>query len=61
MADSWKGAVIGMPQENTCVNTLDVDEQGRLTHGVVNDTTHLVGNLETAGPGQIWHSAERRW
>jgi broad specificity phosphatase PhoE len=61
MGTAWKEAGVGTPQANTCVNTVELDEQGRLTACTANDTLHLAPEFPEAGPGQRWIVAERRW
>ncbi len=60
MAQAWEDEGIGAPQENSCINRLEVDGQGRLLAATVNDTLHLDGDPE-AGAGQRWLIKERRW
>ena len=60
MADSWREEGRGTPQENSCVNLLQLDDNGGLLSAVVNDTVHL-GDDPEAGPGQRWLDSERRW
>lgn len=61
MADAWRGAGVGCPQDNTCVNRLEVDREGRLLAATVNESLHLSGHFDYAGPGQRWHVADGRW
>jgi broad specificity phosphatase PhoE len=60
MAQTWEEEGIGTPQENCCINQLDLDDAGNLVAATVNDTLHLAGEPE-AGAGQRWLPAERRW
>jgi len=60
MGDTWKEAGVGVPQENSCVNVLELDDSGQLLSALVNDTRHLGEDAE-ASPGQRWLPAERRW
>lgn len=65
MGDAWRGAGVGCPQDNTCVNELVVDRQGRLLWARVNDSRHLQGEFEQASGGQLWRagaqSDDERW
>jgi broad specificity phosphatase PhoE len=61
MGQSWREAGVGTPQENTCVNILELDDEGRLVSCTVNDTRHLAPEFPEAGQGQRWIPAERRW
>lgn len=61
MGEAWKGPGVGTPQDNTCLNDLIVDRQGRLLWALVNDSNHLVGAFEGAGRGQLWHPEGKRW
>jgi broad specificity phosphatase PhoE len=61
MSQAWAGLGQGAPQDNTCVNVLDLDAQGNVVHAVVNDTSHLAEEFPGAGLGQRWIMAERRW
>ncbi|MDH4246676.1 MAG: histidine phosphatase family protein [Deltaproteobacteria bacterium] len=61
MAEAWRGAGQGCPQDNTCVNHLELDAAGNLLSAVVNDSSHLAGEFPFATPGQRWHATERRW
>jgi broad specificity phosphatase PhoE len=60
MADTWRGEGLGTPQENACVNFLELDDNGALLSALVNDSSHL-GTEPEAGPGQRWLEKERRW
>jgi broad specificity phosphatase PhoE len=60
MAQAWEDEGIGAPQENSCVNRLELDDQGQLRAATVNDTLHL-GDDPEAGAGQRWLVQERRW
>lgn len=61
MAEAWRGAGEGIPQDNTCINDLELDEAGELLRAVVNDTTHLMGEYPGATQGQLWVGGDRRW
>ena len=61
MGQTWQGPGIGTPQENTCVNTLELDAAGTLVACTANSTLHLAPEFPDAGPGQRWIPAERRW
>ena len=61
MGEAWRGAGVGAPQDNTCVNDLEIDDAGSLTRAVVNDTTHLTGEFPNATPGQLWVGGGQRW
>jgi broad specificity phosphatase PhoE len=61
MGQTWQGPGIGTPQANTCVNTIELDDQGRLLACSANNTLHLAGEFPDAGPGQRWILAEQRW
>jgi len=61
MGTAWKEAGVGTPQENTCVNTIELDDQGNLLACTANNTAHLAGEFPEAGHGQRWIVAERRW
>ena len=61
MAQCWDGPGVGTPQENSCVNVLELSPQGDLLSALVNDTRHLSPAFPDAGPGQRWVPAERRW
>jgi broad specificity phosphatase PhoE len=61
IAQTWQAAGLGAPQGNTCVNRFHFDGQHRLVRAEVNDTSHLEGEQEDAGPGQRWIVSERRW
>jgi alpha-ribazole phosphatase len=60
MAQAWEEEGIGAPQENCCINQLDLDDAGQLVAATVNDTRHLAGEPE-AGAGQRWLVQEKRW
>ncbi|HEX7927178.1 MAG TPA: histidine phosphatase family protein [bacterium] len=60
MGQAWEPEGIGTPQENTCINQLDLDDNGTLVAATVNDTLHLKPEPE-AGAGQRWLVKERRW
>jgi probable phosphoglycerate mutase len=60
MGQTWEEEGIGTPQENCCINQLDLDGSGTLVGATVNDTLHLEGEPE-AGAGQRWLPAEKRW
>jgi len=61
MGATWKEAGVGTPQENTCVNTLELADDGALTACTACNTQHLAGEFPEASPGQRWVMAERRW
>jgi broad specificity phosphatase PhoE len=61
IAQTWLPAGKGAPQGNTCVNRFVLDGAGRVLSATVNDTSHLAGEDDTAGPGQRWLPDERRW
>ena len=61
MGEAWHGAGVGAPQDNTCVNDLEIDDAGKLTRAVVNATTHLPGEFSNATPGQLWVGGGQRW
>jgi broad specificity phosphatase PhoE len=61
LGETWRAPGIGTPQDNTCLNDLLVDRQGRLLWAVVNDSSHLVEHFEGASHGQLWHAEGRRW
>jgi alpha-ribazole phosphatase len=61
MGEAWLSAGEGIPQDNTCINDLEIDEAGELVRGVVNDTTHLMGEYSGATHGQLWVGGDRRW
>lgn len=61
MGEAWLGTGEGIPQDNTCVNDLEIDDAGKLVRAVVNDTTHLMGEFPGATPGQLWVGGDRRW
>ena len=61
MGDTWRGRGVGAPQDNTCVNELLVDRQGRLLWALVNDSSHLLDAFEGASLGQLWHPEGQRW
>lgn len=61
MGDTWRAPGLGTPQDNTCLNDLLVDRDGRLLWALVNDTSHLAGQFDGAGPGQLWHADGQRW
>lgn len=61
MGQTWREAGVGTPQENTCVNTIELDDRGRLTACTANNTLHLAGEFPEAGPGQRWVVAQKRW
>ncbi len=61
MAETWAGHGFGAPQDNTCVNILELNGSGEVTGAVINDTSHLAGEFPTASAGQRWLFAERRW
>ena len=61
MGEAWRGTGEGIPQDNTCVNHLEIDDAGKLVRAVVNDTTHLMGEFPDATPGQLWVGGDRRW
>jgi len=61
MGESWKGPGLGAPQDNTCVNDLVVDREGRLLWARINNSSHLLGEFDGAGPGQLWHPEGKRW
>ncbi len=60
MGEAWAGPNAA-PQDNTCVNLLEVNGDGELVQAEVNDTTHLMGEYPGAGPGQRWLKEERCW
>ncbi len=61
MGDTWAGPGTGAPQDNTCINDLVVDREGRLLWALVNDSSHLLGEFEGASHGQLWHSEGGGW
>ncbi len=61
MGQTWQGAGVGTPQENTCVNTIELDAEGRLAACTANNTLHLAQEFPEAGAGQRWIVGERRW
>ncbi len=61
LADTWRGPGLGTPQDNACINTLELNGEGEITRAVINDTSHLTGQFHTASRGQLWLPAERRW
>lgn len=61
MGETWQPPGVGTPQDNTCLNDLVVDRQGRLLWALVNDSSHLIGHFDGASHGQLWHAEERRW
>ncbi len=61
MGDTWREAGVGTPQENTCVNTVELDAEGKLVACTANNTLHLASEFPEAGPGQRWLVAEKRW
>lgn len=61
MARTWEGPGLGTPQDNTCVNLLELDDSGCVVQAVVNDTAHLVEEFPGAGSGQRWIATEERW
>ena len=61
IAQTWQAAGFGAPQGNACINRFHLDEERRLVQAEVNDTAHLAGDEEQAGPGQRWILSERRW
>ncbi len=61
MGESWQGAGVGAPQDNTCMNTLEVESDGSLHAVVVNDTAHLMEEFPHTSPGQRWLGGARRW
>ena len=61
MGEAWGGPGQGAPQDNTCLNDLVVDREGRLLWALVNDSSHLMGHFDGAGHGQLWHPGEQRW
>jgi broad specificity phosphatase PhoE len=61
MGETWHGPGQGTPQDNTCLNDLVVDRQGRLLWALVNDSSHLLAHFEGASHGQLWHPQGRRW
>jgi broad specificity phosphatase PhoE len=61
MGDTWRGRGVGAPQDNTCVNDLLVDRQGRLLWALVNDSSHLLDACEGASHGQLWHPGTQHW
>jgi len=61
MGQTWQGAGVGTPQENTCVNTIEFDGEGRLAACTANNTLHLAAEFPEAGAGQRWIVGEQRW
>ena len=61
MGDTWRGPGQGAPQDNTCLNDLIVDRRGTLLWARVNDSRHLVGEFQGAGPGQLWNPETGSW
>ena len=61
MGAAWKEAGVGTPQENTCINTIELAEGGGLVACTANDTAHLYPEFAEAGPGQRWILSARRW
>ena len=61
MAQSWQGAGVGAPQDNTCVNRLEIGSAGQLIAAEINDTAHLDGEPGDYRPAQRWNLAQRRW
>lgn len=61
MGDAWQGVGAGIPQDNTCINDLEIGYKGELVRAVVNDTTHLVGEFPNATHGQLWVGGDGRW
>jgi broad specificity phosphatase PhoE len=61
MGETWQGPGQGTPQDNTCLNDLVVDRQGRLLWALVNDSSHLLERFDGASHGQLWVPEARRW
>ena len=61
MGQAWSGAGLGVPQDNTCANHLEIGDDGALRAAVVNDTTHLMEEFPPAGPGQRWVGGDQQW
>ena len=61
MAQTWEGPGLGAPQDNTCVNVLELNGNGELVSALVNDTRHLAEEFPGAGGGQRWLPATRHW
>ncbi|MFI5338006.1 MAG: histidine phosphatase family protein [Opitutales bacterium] len=61
MGQTWQAAGVGTPQENTCINTVELDDQGLLAACTANNTLHLAPEFPEAGPGQRWLVGEKRW
>ena len=61
MGETWQGPGLGTPQDNTCLNDLVVDRQGRLLWALVNDSSHLVEHFDGASHGQLWQAEGKRW
>ncbi|MBI3993061.1 MAG: histidine phosphatase family protein [Candidatus Lambdaproteobacteria bacterium] len=61
MAQAWEGPGLGAPQDNTCLNVLELNDGGEVVSALVNDTRHLAEEFPGAGGGQRWLPAARRW
>ncbi|HKJ00382.1 MAG TPA: histidine phosphatase family protein [bacterium] len=61
MGEAWQGPGIGTPQDNTCLNDLLMDRDGRLLWALVNDSGHLIEHFDGASHGQLWHPEGKRW
>ena len=61
MGEAWQGPGVGAPQDNTCLNDLLVDREGRLQWALVNDSSHLLEQFAGASRGQLWQAHSRSW
>ncbi len=61
MGEAWRGRGRALPQDNTCLNDLIVDREGRLLWAHVNDSSHLMHDFEGASHGQLWLPQGQRW
>ena len=61
MGQAWKGAGEGCPQDNTCLNDLVVDANGKLHWARVNNAEHLMAPFGVGSPGQLWLGEGAGW